>query len=110
MTEYGIREMAQEAASIDAKFAMMLIAHPPQVHTDAETPPVYAQQRLKVLGQELDAEVIDLLPAFHARYLENHQFLYGFSEEQAGDGHWNPNGHILAAETASREICRSLLK
>ena len=56
-----------------------------------EEPPVY--ERLRAVLNELGIELVDLLPAFRQAMQDGGGNLYWPS-----DGHWNPAGHMLAAQ------------
>jgi hypothetical protein len=41
------------------------------------------------------------------QYAESHNvFLHGFPNTSPGQGHWNEEGHRLAAEICARELAR----
>ena len=109
LTEAGIVQMAAEVAAAGSRFLLMLIPHPPQVHAPPEAgPAAYPQRRLRALAEQNGFDVLDLLPPFRAHYLRNKSYLYGFSEAQKGDGHWNQEGHRQAAAALSSRLCETL--
>jgi hypothetical protein len=63
------------------------------------------QERMREIGIVSEVEIIDLLPAFRQGYVES-----GRSLHLEQDGHWNPEGHRLAAEVVAGELIgRTLL-
>jgi len=69
--------------------------------------PSYPERRMAALGARAGFPVIPLRETF-ARYADEHQaFLHGF-EVHPGHGHWNAQGHRLAAEVLSSQFCGPL--
>jgi hypothetical protein len=98
----GIRD---EGARVGARTMVMLIPLSLQVYGDVlerwlaangvsadrlalERP----QERMRAIGTASNVETFDLLPAFRKSVKDN-----GRSLHLAGDGHWNAEGHRLAA-------------
>jgi len=57
------------------------------------------QKRMMRWGTQEGVQVIDLLPAFKVAAARNQGRLY-----LRGDGHWNEDGHRLAAEVVAKEL------
>ena len=106
----GIREVGK---GMGAETAIMLIPLRLQLHDDAldgfrtsigmstddvaiERP----QQAMRTFGREANIEIIDLLPTLRRWTVENKASLH------LQEGHWNVNGHMLAAKIAVDELIR----
>lgn len=117
VTEALIRRMRDEAKQEGAKFIMVIGSNPIQVAPEpavrqrfldyiGATDLFYPNRRLKALA---DGEQIDLqdLSQPMQSYAEQHKvYLHGFGSD-IGNGHWNPDGHRLAAELIAEKICTS---
>lgn len=65
----------------------------------AEIMPDRPQRIMKAIGREEGIEVIDLLPSFRSWKSRHSGELH-----LEGDGHWNAQGHALAAAVVAREL------
>lgn len=64
----------------------------------------YAERRLKALGQNNGFLTVGLAGPMQ-RYADKHGvFLHGFDNTRLGEGHWNAEGHRLAAQIAAEAI------
>ena len=109
ITERLIRDMHEELKSRSITFGVVTVSNPIQVHPDPaarrqvmerlEVPDLfYADRRIKALGEEAGFPVLNLAPLFQ-KYAEQHRvFLHGFKTLSLGAGHWNEDGHRLAAQ------------
>lgn len=115
LTERLLIEMSTEAAQHQARFVVMTVTSDVQVHPDESVRQtacrplgvkdlLYAERRLAELGRQHGFAVVNLAEPL-ARYAsENQAYLHGFDRTQPGVGHWNADGHHLAAE-----ICYNIL-
>jgi hypothetical protein len=111
----GIREVGK---SMGAKTAIMLIPLKLQLQDDSldgvrtsvamsmddvaiEKP----QQAMRTFGREANIEIIDLLPTLR-RWTVEHRTSENKASLHLREGHWNVNGHILAAKIAAEELIR----
>jgi hypothetical protein len=111
----GIRD---EGARVGARTTVMLIPLSLQIYGDVRQRWLDAngvaadrlalerpQERMREIGAVLNVETVDLLPAFRKSVQHN-----GRSLHLARDGHWNPEGHRLAAAVVADElVARKLL-
>ena len=63
------------------------------------------QQEMKTFGHEANIEIIDLLPTLRKWTMEHRTSEAGASLH-LHEGHWNVDGHILAAKSAVDELVR----
>ncbi|MEO6201844.1 MAG: SGNH/GDSL hydrolase family protein, partial [Nitrospirales bacterium] len=66
----------------------------------------YPEQRLRALGEIEGFPVLNLLYDFQQYAEQHHAHLHGFSNTKLGAGHWNEQGHELAAQLISKRICQ----
>ena len=65
----------------------------------------YANLRLRDLATRDNFEFFDLAEPMQAYAEKNKVFLHGFDRD-LGNGHWNANGHRVAAELIAQRMCR----
>ena len=65
----------------------------------------YPDRRVKSIGEALGFPVLSLAPEFQAYAERNKVYLHGFENTKLGAGHWNENGHRLAGELLSKNLC-----
>jgi hypothetical protein len=118
LTQGLVQEMRDEGARVGARTTVMLIPLSLQIYGDVrqrwlEANGVAAdrlalerpQERMREIGAALHVETFDLLPAFRKSFKDSGRTLH-----IAGDGHWNSDGHRLAAALVADElIARKLL-
>ncbi|MBE9143263.1 SGNH/GDSL hydrolase family protein [Planktothrix mougeotii] len=119
ITEALLRLMAQEVKDKGAKFLLMVIADPMQVHQDEATRHFfkvsnkidnlyYPNEQLKNIGKRNNFPVLDLAPDFQAYAKQNQVCLHGFEKNNTlCGGHWNLKGHHLAAELITNQLCKT---
>ena len=117
LTDRLIEQCHLETASHDKLFAVMPVTVGVQVHPDPTYRQAYAQRigtenllypnrRLRALGADLGFAVIPIVEEM-ADYAERRDvFLHGFPNTELGQGHWNEEGHRLAAEICARKLTR----
>ncbi len=118
LTEALVTEVRDESRRQGARFLLVTLTNPGQVPPDSVTmlnhakklgePDLfYPERRMQALAAREDMDAVFLAPAF-ARYAAEHKvYLHGFANTQLGGGHWNEQGHWLAAEIISRHMCSS---
>ena len=101
--------MDSEVCERGAQFLVATLTSSRQVHPDAKVRDdfarrlgvddlVYPDERIRALGEREGFPVINLCYPF-LKYVETHNvFLHGFDNTPKGKGHWNADGHRLAAE------------
>jgi len=110
--------LRDEVKSHGAEFRIVTLATRPQVLPDPAkrleitrklgvADLFYADNRIGDFGEREGIPVTNLAPAL-AEYAGAHQvYLNGFNGANFGTGHWNENGHRLAAEVIAHDLCES---
>jgi hypothetical protein len=103
VTEKLIALLHDEVTSNSSKFSMMLI--PDSYQTERSDSECVKGKDLRKPNRFLhkaassyNIPVFDLTDTFESEHRYSGRHLFGFGEN-LGDGHWNENGHLLAAET-----------
>ena len=119
LTENILLLMNQDVKEKNANFLLVVIGDPMQVHKDQaarnEFKAVnrienlfYPNERLKSWGDRNNIPVLDLAQPFQTYGEKNNQCLHGFEKNNTlCGGHWNPEGHQLAAELIANQICET---
>jgi hypothetical protein len=66
----------------------------------------YADERIRALGEREGFPVVNLAPAMQVRATWERLWLHGFPNTAPGVGHWNRDGHAIAAEIVADALCR----
>ncbi len=115
VTEGLLVEMRREVESKNAKFLVVTLSNGIQVFPE-EAPRraflekigaidiFYPDKRIKSLGEREKFTVYSLAPELQIFAEQNKVFLHGFGEN-AGNGHWNVEGHRVAGELVSQKLC-----
>ncbi len=114
-TETLIRQIHQETQAKKADFVAVTLSNPPQVYPDLSvrkrlqglgaTDLFYPDRRIAQLGKNEGFPVISLAQSFQ-KYSDDQQvFLHGFENTVQGIGHWNAEGHHLAGQLISQQLC-----
>ena len=117
VTEGLITEMHDEVRQRGAKFFLVTLSNAIQVYPDSVirqnfmkylgvTNVFYANLRLRDLATRDNFEFFDLAEPMQAYADQNKVFLHGFGSD-LGNGHWNANGHRIAAEFIAQHVCQS---
>ena len=115
VTEGLIKEMHDEVNQKGAKFLLVTLSSAIQVYPDPAVRQRFLQQigadtifypnlRLKALADREQIDFLDLAQPMQAYADQNKVFLHGFGTD-TGNGHWNENGHKLAAEVIAQKLC-----
>ena len=116
VTEAILDRMNREVGERDATLVVTTLSNGPQVYPDREErerlrviagmeDPFYPDHRVRAVGERFGFPVINLSSRM-LEYGEREQvYLHGFENTVWGIGHWNANGHALAAELISRDLC-----
>jgi hypothetical protein len=115
VTEGLIKQMRDEVAERKAAFLLVTLSNAVQVYPD----PVIRQRfieyiradsifypnlRLKTLAERERIDFLDLAQPMQAYADQNKIFLHGFGSD-LGNGHWNANGHRVAADLIAQKLC-----
>ncbi|MBV8033371.1 MAG: SGNH/GDSL hydrolase family protein [Betaproteobacteria bacterium] len=120
VTEALISRMNAFSSSHGARFALVAISHGIQVTPDAELRRsaenalgvhdlFYIERRMEALGRREGFPVIALAPEMQRRATEDRVFLHGFRNVGLGIGHWNEEGHRMAAELIAKRLCNGIV-
>lgn len=116
VTEGLILEMSKEARQHGARFVVVTLSNAIQVYPDPLVRQnfmnylgidnvFYANRRLQDLSSRENIQFMDLAEPMQTYADQNKVFLHGFGSD-LGNGHWNPTGHRVAAETIAQRFCR----
>jgi len=108
ITERLIQEIAKTCDGAGIAFLVFNVSTPPQVYPDSivqkklldrfNVPDLfYAERRLKNFCEKSSITFFPLASHLQSEANDSHQFLHGFSNTRLGTGHWNEQGHQLAA-------------
>jgi hypothetical protein len=114
ITEKLLSEMNREVRSRGVRFVVVTLSNPeqvlPYIRNPADQALFYPDNRIKNLGTREGFEVIVLAPGLQRYAQANNVFLHGFGAD-LGNGHWNEQGHRIAADYIFDSMCSSgLLK
>ncbi|HYW73321.1 MAG TPA: SGNH/GDSL hydrolase family protein [Pyrinomonadaceae bacterium] len=115
ITEALIKQIDLEVKDKGAKFLLVVGSNPIQVHPDASVRQrfrnyldvdtlFYPNQRLAQLAGREQIDFLDLAAPLEKSADETKVFYHGFGKE-IGNGHWNADGHRLAAELIAQKMC-----
>lgn len=119
LTEHLLAETAAEAARQRARFLVLTIGSEVQVHPDPAVRAAacrqlavadlgYADRRLAQWGQQHGIDVVALADPLSRFARQQQVYLHGFDNTPPGTGHWNAEGHRLAAEIAAAAIAAAV--
>jgi hypothetical protein len=94
-------EVRATAANLGARLALVLIPIRMQLSSESPAAGDAPQRRILEWGRSRDIPVIDLLPEFRDWTRQGKAPLY-----LERDGHWTPEGHVLAAQVTARQVLR----
>ena len=115
VTEGLIKQMRDDVAQKKARFLVVTLSNAIQVypapivrqkfleHVGADAI-FYPNLRLKALAEREQIDFMDLAEPMQAYADQNHVFLHGFGSD-IGNGHWNANGHRVAADLIAQKLC-----
>jgi hypothetical protein len=109
--------MSDEVRQKGAKFVVVTLSNAIQVYPDpvvrqnfmkriGTNTVFYPNLRLKDFAQRQQIDFLDLAEPMQVYADQNKVFLHGFGKD-IGNGHWNANGHRLAADLIGQRLCQS---
>lgn len=112
-------EINKEVLRAGARFVLVTLTTPIQVDPDVKkreqlqrtlgvSDLFYTERRLRQLGHELGFPVITLAEPLQAAASQRGVYFHGFKNTGFGTGHWNEQGHALAADILARDLPRIL--
>jgi hypothetical protein len=119
VTEALLKAMRDEVAAHHARFFLVSLTNSIQVHPDPAVRAAFASRigaadlfapdgRLADLAARAGITSLALAPIFAARVAEDHRYYHGFPGPGLGTGHWNRDGHALAAARIAPWMCQNL--
>ncbi len=120
VTEALLSRFNDEVKAGGARFAVMTVTMPEQVHPDPAVRAdlerrlgvadlLYPDRSIVDIGQRHGFPVIPLAEPLQAIASRDRAYLHGFKNTVMGEGHWNELGHRTAARVLSDQICGSVL-
>ena len=109
VTKELLKQMNTEVNAAGSKLMVVSLSSPEQVWLKKEQRPKNEFSREKNLAEilsELKVPYIALAPAMQQKADDLNTHLHGFQGQQPGIGHWNENGHELAAELLKKSLCK----
>ena len=117
VTEGLIVKMHNEVNQKGSRFVLVTLSNAIQVYPDERvrqnfmkhlglTTMFYPNQRLKDLAGRENIEFVDLAEPMQAYADQNKVFLHGFGN-YLENGHWNAEGHRVAATMIAQKLCQS---
>lgn len=117
VTEGLILKIRDEVNQKGSKFVLVPLSNAIQVYPDQSvrqnfknylgiSTMFYPNLRLKALAARENIDFLDLAEPMQTYADQNHVFLHGFGND-LGNGHWNANGHRVAAELIAQHFCQS---
>lgn len=117
VTEGLILKMRDEVNQRGARFVLVTLSNAIQVYPDqvvrqnfmnriGVSTMFYPNLRLQVLAGREHIDFLDLAQPMQAYADKNRVFLHGVGSD-IGNGHWNADGHRLAAELLGQHFCQS---
>jgi hypothetical protein len=116
VTEAVLMQMQTEVKEKGADFLLVTLSNSIQVHPDPQVRQtfmkglgiqelLYPDLRISALGKREGMSVLTLAPALQT-YAEQHKvFLHGFANATIGSGHWNAQGHKVAGQLITQQLC-----
>jgi hypothetical protein len=116
VTEALVAEVADYARRNGARFMLIGAPYAIQVHPQREVREAlqkrlnvadlfYPDRRLAALAAASGFEALPLAPEMQRMAEESGAFFHGFGDAGLGRGHWNPDGHRVAADLIARRLC-----
>jgi hypothetical protein len=121
ITDDLIVMMQEEVIEKNSDFLLIAIADPIQVHPDEKEREAYQialdvkdydypDKRLKELSENHNIPILSLTQLFLSYGKDNQTCLHGFENSGLCTGHWNPQGHQLAAQLINQKLCQTYSK
>src|SRR4051812_14920762 len=116
VTEALIAQTAAYSASHGAQFLVVTVPYAAQVHPDRKLRAAlaaklgvgdlfYPDQRIAEFGARNGIRAVTIAPEMQRIAEERGTYFHGFDNVGMGRGHWNAQGHRLAADLIARELC-----
>jgi hypothetical protein len=108
--------MHEEVKQDGARFMVVVGSNPIQVAPDSAVRQrfldylgakdlFYPNRRLRALADSEQIDFLDLVQPMQSFAEQNKVYLHGFGSD-IGNGHWNADGHRLAADLIAQHLCK----
>lgn len=104
-----LRQLRDEVTASGARLIVTSLSSPEQVwpvHQRRPADPFARERRLATILAPLDVSYLPLAPELQRQADRRGLTLHGFAGQQPGIGHWNGDGHRLAAAVLADDLCR----
>ncbi len=119
VTEALIKEIDKEVKNYNATFMIVTLSNGIQVNPDINARNAfkektgikdlfYPDKRIQSFAEDNGIPVLLLAPEFLKVAEKDQIYFHGFENTEMGGGHWNSDGHKLAGELISTELCTLL--
>jgi hypothetical protein len=116
LTERLISGIHEETRRLGARLVVFTVPYAIQVHPDRAVREAlqaklgvsdlfYPDRRVEALAQRAGIDAVALAPQMQRLADQREAFFHGFPESGMGRGHWNPDGHRVAAEIIAKRLC-----
>jgi lysophospholipase L1-like esterase len=116
ITEGLIGMTAEYATRNGAQFMLFTVPYAIQVHPERKVREalqaklgvddlLYPDRRLAEFGRKHGIRVLPLAPQMQLIAEQRRAYLHGFENSGMGRGHWNAEGHRIAAELIAQRLC-----
>lgn len=120
VTEALVRALDREARAGGARFAVVTLSTPIQVHPDPAARRRFAarlgvadlgypERRLGAFARTDGIPALLLAPELGRHAARTGTYLHGFPNTRPGEGHWNEEGHRVAGNLLADWLCREVL-
>ena len=109
LTDHLIAALASEVQADQARFAVISTSAPEQVWpiaSERPSEPFAQEQRLGSLLAKRQIPYLPLAPDLQRQADQAGLLVHGFKGQAPGEGHWNANGHRLAADRIAPWLCQ----
>jgi hypothetical protein len=116
VTDKLLAAMHDETRAHGARFVVAVLSSAGAVHPDGAlrkrymaylgvSDLFYPERRIGRLGEQQGFQVVTLAPELQRHADATRRPVHGFSNAQPGFGHWNEEGHRVAADVLARRLC-----
>lgn len=116
VTEELLRDMSREVQQHGARFLLVALSNPEQVHPDPRVTEQFARAlgvkdltypdtRLRAFAEREGLDALFLAPLMHEAAQRTGVYFHGFPNTARGAGHWNEDGHAFAGRAIAAHLC-----
>jgi hypothetical protein len=103
-----LKQLQRETKALGSSLIVTSLTSPDQVWPDRQQrpqQPFRLEQQLSQVLKPLAVTYLPLAPEMQRLADQKGLLLHGFPGQEPGKGHWNSQGHRLAAELLARQLC-----